>query len=85
MDKKPIRLTRAQIERMKTEICDDATQRATLLFLTALLDENADEDMLVKVLERTSRYAEYIKDHVVRIKEVQRIIERKTGFQFKGF
>ncbi|MDD4565706.1 MAG: hypothetical protein PHE79_09580 [Eubacteriales bacterium] len=84
--KKPVKLNKATINKIKSDICDEATSRATLLFLLAAKDElKLGDDKLAGIAERASRYAEYLSDHLVDLKEAQEIIERKTGLKFVGF
>ena len=84
--KKHITLTSAKVDKMKSDICDDATQRALLIFLAALHDEYGfGGKRLCKVLETASRYGEYLDKHLISIRQTQEIIEKGTGLKFKGF
>lgn len=84
--KKPITLNKATINKIMASACDEATSRATLLFLLAAKDElKLNDDKLVGIAERASRYAEYLSDHLVDLRQVQEIIEQKTGLKFVGF
>jgi CRISPR/Cas system CMR-associated protein Cmr5 small subunit len=84
--KKPITLNKTALNKIKSDVCDEATSRATLLFLLAAKDELIlDDDKLAGLAERASRYAEHLSNHLVELKEAQEIIERKTGLKFVGF
>ncbi len=85
-NKKHITLTQSQIKKMKSDICNEATQKALLIFLSALHDEYGfGEKRLCQVLETASRYGEYLDKHLVSIRQTQEIIEKGTGLQLKGF
>ena len=84
--KKHITLTGAKVDKMKSDICDEATQKAMLIFLAALHDDYGfGEKRLCQVLETASKYGEYIDKHLVSIRQTQEIIEKGTGLKFKGF
>ena len=50
----------------------------------ALAEKGWSEDDIVDLFETISRYMQYVDDKVVRIKEIQEMIERKTGITIKG-
>ena len=84
--KKPVTMNKGQINKIKSQACNDATSRATLLFLLAAKDRlMLNDDKLADLAETASRYAEYIEDHVVDLKKVQEIIESNTGLKFVGW
>lgn len=84
--KKPITLNKSKIEKIKSQVCDEATSRATLIFLLAAKDElKLNDDKLVRVAERTSLYAEHINNKLVDLRQVQDILESKTGLKFVGW
>lgn len=85
--KRHVTLTQAQITKMKSDIVDEAMEKALLIFLSALHDEYGfGEKRLCKVLETANRYGEYLDDHLITIREVQKIIEKNTGMKFiRGF
>lgn len=55
-----------------------------MLYLVALAEKGWGEDDIVDLFETISRYTKYIDDKVVKIKEIQAMIERKTGITIKG-
>ena len=66
------------------EMCNEQVRKAFLLMATAAADElDLDEDQLVAIAERSSRYAEYIDDHVIRLEEVSEILEKNTGIRWR--
>ena len=66
------------------EMCNEQVRKAFLLMATAAADElDLDEDQLVAIAKRSSRYAEYIDDHVIRLKEVSEILEKNTGIRWR--
>jgi hypothetical protein len=79
-------LTAKDIDRLKNDVCKEAVQRATLVTLTAVSDiMGADDDTLCKVMETTSRYCEYLDDHLVRIEDVRQALIKGTGLDIKPF
>jgi hypothetical protein len=84
--KKKATLTQAQIKKLTADVCKEATDKAMLLFLAALHDEYGfGEKRLVRVIERAGRYGEHIDQHLVGLREVQKIIEESTGLRFRGW
>lgn len=84
--KKPITLNKATIEKIKKEACAEAFDKATLLFFTAAKDTlKLNDEKLVKLAETTSKYAEYIDDNIVSLKETQEILEKNTELRFIGW
>lgn len=57
---------------------------AMLLYLAALAEKGWTEEALVNLFEEVNRYAAYIDNHIVKVREIQRIIENKTGMKLKG-
>lgn len=85
--KKPhITITQSKLEKIKYEVTKDATDRACLILLTAAADElGLDEDQIIKVMIRTDRYANYVDDHILRMEEVRKCLEKSTGMSLKGW
>lgn len=77
-------LTEGQLHRIKKEVTDEATSMAMLLYLAALAEKGWTEEALVNLFEEVNRYAAYIDNHIVKVREIQRIIENKTGMKLKG-
>ena len=65
-------------------MCNKQVEKAFLLMATAASDElGLTDDELTAIAERSSRYAEYIEDHVVRLHEVSEILEKNTGIRWR--
>ena len=66
------------------EMCNEQVRKAFLLMATAAADElDLDDNQLTAIAERSERYAEYIDDHVIRLKEVSEILEKNTGIRWR--
>ena len=73
-------LSRAELHQM----CNEQVRKAFLLMATAAADElGLDDDQLTAIAERSARYAEYIDEHVIRLNEVSRILEKNTGIRWR--
>jgi hypothetical protein len=44
-----------------------------------------DEEFMCKVVVRTGRYSEYLEDHLARMSDYRKSIERRTGVEMKGW
>ena len=77
-------LSDKQLKKIKAEVTAEAVTKTGMLYLVALAEMGWDEDKIVDLFETISRYMEYIDDKVVKIKEIQDIIERRTGIIIKG-
>lgn len=76
-------LSDKQLEKVKQEITAETVTKTGLLYLAALAEKGWDEDQITELFEDVSRYAQYIDNHIVKIKQVQEIIEKKTGISIK--
>ena len=66
------------------EICDEQVEKAFLLMATAAADEmDLDDDELVAIAQRAARYAGYIDDHLIRMNQVSKTLEEKTGIKWR--
>ena len=71
-----------QLQKVKEKVTEDVTKKALLLFLAAAADEmELSDEQVCKIFERANRYAEYIDTHLVKIKQVQEVVEKGTGVQ----
>ena len=77
-------LSDKQLKKIKAEVTAEAVTKTGMLYLVALAEKGWDEDDIVDLFETISRYMQYVDDKVVRIKEIQDMIERKTGIKIKG-
>ena len=66
------------------ELCDEFVAKSCILMMTAVADEmDLDEDKICRIAERTERYAQYEKDHIVRINEISKMLKDKTGIDWR--
>ena len=77
-------LSEKQLKKIKAEVTSEAVTKTGMLYLVALAEKGWGEDDIVDLFETISRYMQYVDDKVVRIKEIQEMIERKTGITIKG-
>ncbi len=70
--------------KVKQEVTEEAVTKTGLLYLAALADRGWSDDDIVDLFEEIRRYVGYLDDKLVRIKEVQAMIEKKTGMVIKG-
>jgi len=68
-------------EEHKRDLQLEATQKTGILYLVKLSEMGFSDDDIVEVFEGIMQYANYLDDHIVSIREVQDIIERKTGIK----
>lgn len=75
-----------QLNRIKEKVTKDVTDKVCLLFLVAAVDEvNLDEEGVCKLMERISRYAKHLDNHLVKMEDVRKCIEKSTGIKLKGW
>ena len=77
-------LSEKQLAKIKEEVTGEAVQMTGLLYLAALAEKGWSEDQIVEMFETISRYVNYLDDNIVKIKQVQEIIERHTGMKIKS-
>ena len=78
-------LSDKQLKKIKADVTAEAVTKTGMLYLVALAEKGWSEDDIVDLFETISRYTKYIDDKVVKIKEIQEMIERKTGIQWLGY
>ena len=76
-------LSEKQLQKVKNEVTAEAVAKTGLLYLAALAEKGWDEDQIAELFEDVARYAKYVDDHIIKIRQVQEIIERKTGIVVK--
>ena len=82
---KNITLTESKIEKIKTEVTKSAVSKASLLMMMAARDElNLDDEQICAVMIRMDRYAVYVDDKIVKLKDIQAMIEKNTGLKLEG-
>lgn len=72
-----------QMQKMREEVATRATSITGILYLSALAEKGWTEDEIVELFETVSRYVKYIDDHLVKLEQVQEIIERRTGIKIE--
>lgn len=77
-------LSDKQLDKIKAEVTSEAVTKTGMLYLAALAEKGWTEDQIVDLFETISRYTKYTEDKVLKLKEVQNIIERRTGMTIKG-
>lgn len=77
-------LSDKQLNKIKAEVTSEAVVKTGMLYLVALAEKGWDEDQIVDLFETISRYTKYIDDKMIKLKEIQEIIERRTGMTIKG-
>ena len=82
--RKKYTLSDKQLTKVKAEVTEEAVTKTGMLYLVALAEKGWDEDQIVDLFETISRYTRYIDDKVLKIKEVQDVIEKHTGIVIKG-
>ena len=83
--KKQIMITQAKQKQMVSEITNHAVKTATMLFLLAAQDElGLGLDELQRVYNRADLYAGHLENHLVKIKDMQEILEKTAGIKVKS-
>ena len=81
-----VTITESKLKKIKYEVTKDATDRACLILLTAAADElGLDEDQIIKVMIRTDRYARSVDDHLVKMEDIRKSLEKNQGISLKGW
>lgn len=66
------------------ESAEAATGKVLLLMLAATCDElNLNEDKLCDIAERVMRYSQHMDEHLIRLENLRKTIEKKTGVVIK--
>ncbi len=77
-------LSDKQLNRIKHELSEEIVTKVGMLYCLALADKGWTDDDIADLFETVSRYTRYIDDKVVALREVQKMIEDKTGIKMKG-
>ena len=79
-------ISEKQLERIKLKVTKDVTDKVCLLFMVAAIDEmKLDEDGMCKLMTRISRYTKNFDEHLFKMEDVRKSIEKSTGIQLKGW
>ena len=66
------------------DLCNQFVAKSCILMMTAVADEmDLGEDEVCRIAERTQRYAQYEKEHLVRMNEVSDMLKKKTGIDWR--
>lgn len=66
------------------DLCNQFVAKSCILMITAVADElDVDEDTICRIAERTQRYAQYERDHLIRMNEVSDMLKKKTGIDWR--
>ena len=83
--KSHITITESKLKQIKWDATKEATDKACLVLLAAAVDVlKLDEDQIIKVMETTTRYVNYLDDHLVKIEDVRKTLE-KAGISIRGW
>lgn len=74
-----------QLNKIKMELSEEAVNKTGLLYLAALAERGWDEGQIVELFETIQRYANYIDDRLIQLRDVQQIIETRTGIKMRGW
>ena len=78
-------LTPKEIKQIKYDTTKEATQKAVLLVLAATQEVKAlTEDDICEIFETVSRWINFMDNNLIKLKDVQEVIEKKTGVKLKG-
>lgn len=84
--KTAVTMSKKDLERMKVELSDEITEKAMLLILAAAVDTvGMTEEQVINTFMTADRYAGYIDDHLARLRDLQKTIEKGTGIKMKGW
>ena len=79
-------ISEKQLERIKQKVTKDVTDKVCLLFMVAVIDEfDVDEDGVCKLMQRISRYTKNFDEHLFKMEDVRKSIEKSTGIVLKGW
>lgn len=84
--KTAVTMSKKDIRRLKKEIADETTEKAMLLILAAAVDTvGMTERQVIDTFVTADRYAGYIDDHLARLLDLQKTIEKGTGIKMRGW
>lgn len=79
-------ITAKQLEQIKLDVTREAVQKSSLLVLAATQEVKAlTEDDICNIFNMVTRWTEYLDDKLLKLKDVQEVIEKKTGVKLKGW
>ncbi len=79
-------ISEKQLERVKRKVSKDVTDKVCLLYMVAVIDEfDIDEDGVCNLMQRISRYTKNFDEHLFKMEDVRKSIEKSTGIVLKGW
>lgn len=82
--KRKVLISQNEIETGRRDSAKEAVTKTGMLYLTALAEKGWNEEQIIDLFETVQRYAQYVDDHLIRVRDVQRIIEDRTGIKITG-
>lgn len=82
--KRKVLISQREIETGRRDSAKEAVTKTGMLYLTALAEKGWSEEEIIDLFETVQRYAQYVDDHLIRVRDVQRIIEERTGIKITG-
>lgn len=82
--KRKFYLSQKQLDKIKKDAVEEAVSKSELLTIVTLADRGWSEDELADLFEDICKNSEYIDKRIVTMRQVQRMIEEKTGIIIKG-
>ena len=82
---KKIMISGKELDRYMRGAAERATGKVMLLMLAATCDElELDENKMCDIATRVMRYSQHMDKHVVRLEDLRKTIEKKTGVKIEG-
>ena len=79
-------LTPKEIKQIKYDVTKETTQKSVLLVIAAAQEVKAlTEDDICEIFETVSRWVNFMDGNLIKLKDVQEVIEKKTGVKLKGW
>lgn len=79
-----VTLTQKDIYEIKKDVTETAVGTASLLYMVSCKDEfGFGYDEIEKLFMRATRYARYLDDHAVEMKDLAKDLEKNTGIKVR--
>lgn len=83
---KQITIKAKDIERLKTQLAREITNKVMLITVCAVRDElKLDDTKIFKCVERADRYADHLDKHLVKINDFSQSVKKNTGIDWGLF
>lgn len=84
--KTAVTISRKELNKTKRQVAADVTEKAMLAVLAAAVDTvGMTDEQACKTYVMANRYARYIDEHIARLLDLQKTIEKGTGIKMKGW